>query len=108
MAKKIYLTQEQVDNLRKYMVEGNEPMEYPVDIEPGENPVTKLDAAKNDVTQATSPQVANDTKFVLKGEQLEGKRFSKKQIEEAKIQTLHNSGKKYTKSEFSKTILRNG
>jgi hypothetical protein len=67
----------------------------------------KLSAAKDNVSQSAGEEVANNTNFTIAGTKVEGKKYTKKQIDEARLHKLINSGKKYSKSDFTKTILKN-
>jgi hypothetical protein len=79
MGKTVYLTQEQVDKLRKIVTE-EEKLNMPVDIEPGDNILDKISDKKAEITDVAGSQVANNTNFTITGMEVEGKRFSKKQI----------------------------
>lgn len=107
MAKKVYLTQEQINKLKQNIVEEQQPLTMPLDVKPGENVVDVANKAKENLEQATNTQVANDANFTIKGLDLNGKVYKKKQIEESRVQKLIKNGKKYTKFDFAKTILKN-
>lgn len=109
MAKTVYLTKEQYETLKKnFISEGENNLTMPVDIEQGDNIMDKLSAAKDNVSQSAGEEVANNTNFTIQGTKVEGKRYSKKQIDEARLHKIMNTGKKYSKVEFAKEILRNG
>lgn len=108
MGKTVYLTQEQVDKLRKRINEEGEGMEMPVQIEPGDNAIEKLSAAKDNVRNAGGEELANKTEFTITGSQLNCKKYTKKQVVESRIKTLKKNNPSYTKAEFTKNILRNG
>ena len=107
MGKTVYLTQEQVDKLRKIVTE-EEKLNMPVDIEPGDNVLDKISDKKAEITNVAGSQVADNTNFTIAGMEVEGKRYSKKQIEEAKVRTIIGNNPKYSKKDFSKRKLKNG
>lgn len=107
MGKTVYLTQEQVNKLRKVVTEENK-LNMPIDINPGENVLDKISDKKDEIENVAGSQVANNTNFTIAGAKVESKKYSKKQIEEAKIKTIIGKNPKYSKEEFSKRILKNG
>lgn len=109
MAKTVYLTKEQYETLKKnFISEGENNLTMPVEIEQGDNIMDKLSAAKDNISQSAGEEVANNTNFTISGTKVEGKRYSKKQIDEARLHKIMNTGKKYSKADFTKEILRNG
>jgi tyrosyl-tRNA synthetase len=109
MAKTVYLTKEQYETLEKnFISEGGNNLTMPVEIEQGDNIMDKLSAAKDNISQSAGTEVANNTNFTISGSKVEGKRYSKKQIDEARLHKIMSTGKKYSKADFTKEILRNG
>lgn len=107
MAKKVYLTQEQINKLKQNIVEEQQPLTMPLDVHAGENILDVANRTKENLEQATNSQVADNANFTIKGLDLNCKTYKKKQIEESRVQKLLKNGKKYTKSDFTKTILKN-
>lgn len=108
MGKTIYLTQEQFNNLKRVMTEGEGKLSMPVEIEPGDNIMDKLSAAKDNISNSAGEDVANNTNFTISGTKVEGKKYTKKQLEEARLNKIMNDSPKYSKKEFLKKIYRNG
>ena len=110
MAKTIYLTKEQYETLKKnFISEGEENgLQMPVPINQGDNVIDKLSAAKENVRAAGGEDMANKTEYLVTGSQLNCKKYSKKQIVEAQLRKIINTGKKYSKADFTKEILKNG
>lgn len=108
MGKTIYLTQEQFNNLKRVMTEGEGKLSMPVEIEPGDNIMDKLSAAKDNISNSAGEDVANNTNFTISGTKVEGKKYTKKQLEEARLNKIMNDNPKYSKKEFLKKIYRNG
>jgi hypothetical protein len=108
MGKTVYLTQEQVDKLRKNLDEEAQGLEMPVQIEPGDNIIDKVAAAKDNVRKAGGEELANKTEYTITGSQLNCKKYTKKQVVESRLNTIRRNNPSYTKSDFIKTILKNG
>ena len=108
MGKTVYLTQEQVDKLRKNLDEENDSLEMPVQIEPGDNIMDKVATAKNNVRNAGGEELANKTEYTITGDQLNCKKYTKKQVLESRLNAIRRNNPSYTKSDFIKTILKNG
>ena len=108
MGKTVYLTQEQVDKLRKKLDEENQGLEMPVQIEPGDNIIDKVSAAKDNVRNAGGEELANKTEYTIAGSQLNCKKYTKKQVVESRLNALKRNNPTYSKAEFTKTILKNG
>lgn len=107
MAKKIFISEEQYQKLQNYIKEdGEKTLEIPVDVDNG-NVEDAINNAKENITNVLGQSVANKTNFTLKGSALEGKKFSKKTIEESRINRIKTEGKVYSKREFIKTLLNN-
>jgi hypothetical protein len=108
MGKTVYLTQEQVDKLRKKLDEEAQGLEMPVQIEPGDNIIDKVAAAKDNVRNAGGEELANKTEYTITGNQLNCKKYTKKQVVESRINTLKKNNPTYTKTDFIKKVLKNG
>ena len=108
MAKKVIISETQYIKLQEIIKEENQELEIPVVANQGEDVGDALDKAKQNVENALGQGAADKANFTLKGDAVEGRAFSKKAIEESRINKIKNNGTVYRKSEFSKKVLRNG
>lgn len=105
MAKTIYITEAQLNTLKKYIQEEENSLEITVTPDEGETVDDAIANSKENIEQVAGSQVAADAKFTLKGNAFEGKSYTKKEIEKSRLHKTLKEGKKYTKEEFTKHIL---
>lgn len=107
MAKKVYITEDQYIKLQEIIKEESQELEIPVVADKGQDVGDAINNAKENITNALGQSVADKANFTLKGDAVEGRSFSKKTIEESRISKIKNNGVIYSKSEFSKKVLKN-
>lgn len=105
MAKTIYITEAQLNTLKKYIQEGENSLEITITPDEGETVDDAIANSKENIEQVAGSQVAADTKFTLKGNAFEGKAYTKKEIEKSRLHKTLKEGKKYTKKEFTELML---
>jgi hypothetical protein len=108
MAKKVYITEKQYIKLQEIIKEENKELEIPVVADQGQDVGDAINNAKENLTNALGQGVADNANFTLKGSTVERRSFSKKTVEESRINRIKTNGTIYSKSEFSKKILKNG
>ena len=108
MSKTVYISESQYKKLKKFISEGeNNTLNITVNPEQGQSTEDAIETTKDNIEQVAGSQVADNTNFTIKGNALEGKKFSKKQIEESRINKIVKEGKVFSKKDFTKYILGN-
>lgn len=110
MAKTIYITNEQYNSLKKLMTEAEDNKMLEIPIVP-DDPTKKLSSTELgtqiiDKTKAIkNAGVKNAEVTVNRNIVACSKQYSKKQIEEAKLNKVLNNSKSYTKTDFQKKFF---
>ena len=108
MSKTVYISESQYKKLKKYISEGEDnTLNITVSPEQGQTTEDAIENTKDNIEQVAGSQVADNTNFTIKGSALEGKKFSKKQIEESRLNKIMKEGKVFSKKDFTKYILGN-
>ena len=105
MAKTIYITEAQLNTLKKYIQEEENSLEITVNPDEGETVDDAIANSKENIEQVAGSQVAADAKFTLKGNAFEGKAYTKKEIEKSRLHKILKEGKTFSKKEFTKLML---
>lgn len=108
MSKTVYISESQYEKLKKFISEeDNNALDITITPEQGETTEDAIKNTKNNIEQVAGSDVANNANFTIKGHAMEGKKYSKKQIEESRIKKTLKEGKVFTKKDFTKYILGN-
>lgn len=106
MGKTIYISEAQYRKLQEIIKEDESALDIAINPEEGEDTGDAISKAKDNIEQVAGSSVAANANFTVKGNALEGKRYTKKQIEESRLQKIKSEGKVFSKSEFTNYLMR--
>lgn len=107
MGKIVYISECQFNKLKKHIQEAEQP-EFNVNVVPqeGESPAEAQAKQKESLEQAGGAELAQNANYVFKADAFEGVSYSKKDIERSRLNRTLREGKRFSKKEFTKLMLR--
>lgn len=107
MSKTVYISECQFKKLKKHIQEA-EQSEFNVNVVPqeGETPAEAQAKQKDSLEAAGGAELAQNANYVFKADAFEGISYTKKDIERSRLNKTLREGKRFSKKEFTKLMLK--
>lgn len=107
MSKTVYISECQFNKLKKHIQESEKPaFNVNVAVPEGSTPEEAQQEQEENLEQAGGTELAKNANYVFKADAFEGISYTKKDIERSRLNKTLKEGKRFTKKEFTKLMLK--